>query len=97
LNGIGIALALAALATLGWFLWDRRAQPLITVGFTGIVLAVTLLALLAGKVLCKNFRLGEVLARVAIGIFTCTLGWLAAWLHLCVFDKLYLKWGRGPR
>lgn len=68
-----------------------------TWGGVASVLATLLLTPLAGKELMHKMgviRQGELVNRWAIGVGIGLVGWIAATLHLHLFDKLFLKYGR---
>jgi predicted acylesterase/phospholipase RssA len=97
---IAIALAVAIVVVGAWALWkfwDAELVRAITVGAIGMmVLSAALTALgtaLIGKKLMRIVRLRETLIRVAIGVFVGIVGWLAAWLHLHIFDPMFLNEG----
>ena len=97
LRVLGVVLGLLALAAVVLLFWNRRADSLLTVGGVGAILGGAVLLAVLGKALLERVRIGEVIARIVLGIFTSTIGWVAARLHLHLFDKLYLKWGRAKR
>ena len=91
------AVVLLALAFLAWWFWPTArkilwAAPWV-LGLTILgVGAVLLLFLIIGKLFAPAARLKNVLAGVLIGIVS-LLGYVAAHLHLRVFDKIFLRLG----
>jgi predicted acylesterase/phospholipase RssA len=77
--------------------YDTTLVKAITVGALGMmIVSASLTALgtaLVGKKLMRVVRLRETLVRAGIGIAVGLLGWLAARLHLTVFDPMFLKMG----
>jgi predicted acylesterase/phospholipase RssA len=67
-------------------LWDIGA-------FIATSVAFSVLTYLIGKKLMRIVRLRETLIRIAIGIAIAFLGWFAAFIHLYVFDPLFLRHG----
>lgn len=62
-----------------------------------MALATVLLTPILGKEIMRRMgivRYRELVNRWAIGLGVGLVGWLAATLHLHVFDKLFLKYGR---
>jgi hypothetical protein len=97
---IAFALAAVILVVGAWAAWRFRDTELVkavTVGAIGmLILSAALTALgtaLVGKKLMRVVRLRETLIRAAVGFFAGILGWLAAWLHLRVFDPMFLREG----
>ncbi len=90
-----LALALAFWAGVRWA--DRRIVPTVTVGRVGVLLltliAIALLTYVLGKWVMRALRLRNTLTRVGIGIGMSLLGFIAARLHLHVFDKIFLRYG----
>jgi hypothetical protein len=76
---------------------DNVLVEAITVGALGmLVVTAGLTALgtaLVGKKLMRVVRLRETLIRAAIGLGVGLFGWLAAWLHLHIFDPMFLEEG----
>ena len=62
---------------------------------------ITLLSLLLGKVfgdrVMKVASWPDTIRRAVTGVVAATLGGLLSGLHLLVFDRLYLRWGRTHR
>jgi len=89
---------------------DLFERPLVSVTFgagkgpftlkVGWVL-ITLLSLLLGKVfgdrVMKVASWPDTIRRAVTGVVAATLGGLLSGLHLLVFDRLYLRWGRTHR
>ncbi|MDT7777520.1 MAG: hypothetical protein QOC99_32 [Acidobacteriota bacterium] len=97
---IAITLAVAIVVVGAWAIWrfwDTELVKAITVGAIGMmILSAALTALgtaLIGKKLMRVVRLRETLIRAAIGVSVGILGWLAAWLHLHIFDPMFLNEG----
>jgi predicted acylesterase/phospholipase RssA len=93
-----LAIAIAVVGVWAvWKFWDTELVKAITVGTLGaLIISMALTALgtaLVGKRLMRVVRLRETLIRAAIGLSVGILGWLAAWLHLAIFDKMFLKEG----
>jgi hypothetical protein len=93
-----LGLLFAALVVYAFINW--RHVPLvqtITLGAIGIAILMYLLTQVATMVFGKNvmmvIKLRSTLIRVAAGIGMALLGFLAARLHLHVFDTLFLKHG----
>ena len=93
-----LGLLFAALVVYAFINW--RHVPLvqtITLGAIGIAVLMYLLTQVATMILGKNvmmvIKLRSTLIRVAVGIGMALLGFLAARLHLHVFDTLFLKHG----
>jgi hypothetical protein len=59
--------------------------------FVVVGLAVSLLGL---GVVARALQLRGAASRAALGIGVATVGWLVALVHLAVFDRLYLSYGR---
>ena len=78
----------AAAAIIHW-----SSITVITVGEVGIILLTLLLGVVFGTTVMKMIRYRETLIRYATGIGLITVGWIAANIHLLIFDKLYLKKG----
>jgi predicted acylesterase/phospholipase RssA len=60
------------------------------VEITGAVLLLVILRYTADKVFRYQKRFGELL----LGLMLATVGWAAAWLHLLIFDRMFLSIGR---
>ena len=64
-------------------------------------LMITILSLLLGKVfgdrVMKVASWPETIRKAATGVVAATAGSVIAWLHLMIFDRLYLRWGRTHR
>jgi hypothetical protein len=96
LQRTAVALGLAAGAALVWLGWANWNRALPTVAVRQLVPAalIGLLILLLGKVAIRGSRIGDALGRAVLAFFLIVCGWFFAWLHLLVFDRLYLRWGR---
>lgn len=97
-TAVVLAVAIAVVGVWAvWKFWDTELVKAITVGTLGaLILSMALTALgtaLVGKRLMRVVRLRETLIRAAIGFSVGIFGWLAAWLHLAIFDKMFLKEG----
>jgi hypothetical protein len=93
-----LGVALAALILFAFFYWrDNVVLKTFTVGAVGLALLMFILTQAATMVLGKNamrvVKWRGTLIRIAIGIGMAALGWLAARLHLHVFDRMFLKRG----
>ncbi|MFM8392743.1 MAG: patatin-like phospholipase family protein, partial [Acidobacteriota bacterium] len=89
---------------------DLFERPLVSVTFgagkgpftlkVGWVM-ITLLSLLLGKVfgerVMKVASWPDTIRRAVTGVVAATLGGLLSGLHLLIFDRLYLRWGRTHR
>jgi hypothetical protein len=100
LQHLAILLAVAALALGGLAVvtyWDSVLLKAVTVGaLVMILVSVGLTALgtaLVGKKVMRVARLRETLARATFGFVVGIVGWIAARLHLLVFDPMFLREG----
>jgi hypothetical protein len=87
-------------ALIVWFFIAKSETLLptleITVGKLGKFILGIFIALLATYLLgvfAKVIYWRSALTRIAIGIGMCIFGWLAARIHLLIFDKIFLKRG----
>jgi predicted acylesterase/phospholipase RssA len=62
--------------------------------FVVVGLAVSFLGL---SIVARALQLRGAVSRVALGVGVATVGWLVALVHLAVFDRLYLSYGRRDR
>lgn len=83
--------ALAALAAWACILW--RDYPLVTPGRIGIAALFAALTAVLGSRLVRIVRYKDTARQVIIGIGMGILGWLAAAVHLMIFDRMYLHRG----
>ena len=93
-----LGLAAVALVVFAFFFWrDNTVLKSITVGAVGVMLLTFILTQAATLVVGKNamrvIKWRGTLVRIAIGIGMAVLGWLAARLHLHVFDRMFLSRG----
>jgi len=93
-----LGLLLAALVVFAFVYW--RYSPVVktvTVGAVGLALLFFILSQAATMVVGKNamrvIKWRNTLIRAAICVGMAALGWLAARLHLHVFDRMFLKRG----
>jgi predicted acylesterase/phospholipase RssA len=93
-------LAAAAIAFAVWacFRWASKVivDPItlwVIGAFIVSTVAFSLLTYVIGKKLMRIVRLRETLIRIAIGLGITVLGWIAAGIHLLVFDPLFLRQG----
>jgi predicted acylesterase/phospholipase RssA len=100
LKMLGGGLVIAAIIGAGYALWKNRMIGLPSVG----VVALMAIALLAAKLILARLdkrrvyhkRLGE----MGLGFALAFVGWIAAALHLLIFDRLFLghgKWEAAPK
>jgi predicted acylesterase/phospholipase RssA len=78
-------------------LLGKSLEQSLTWGGLAIALATVLLTPILGKELMRKMgiiRYRELVNRWAIGLGIGLVGWLTATLHLHVFDKLFLRYGR---
>ena len=93
-----LAVAFVLLAAYAVWRWPDavlvKAVTLWGLGVFVVTMGLTMLATaFVGKTLMRIVRLRETLIRMAVGAGFGIFGWLAAWLHLHVFDKMFLKLG----
>ncbi|HKG13991.1 MAG TPA: tetratricopeptide repeat-containing protein [Pyrinomonadaceae bacterium] len=100
LQWTAFGLAAAALVLGIWAavaFYDSVLVKAITVGAVALfVLTLALTALgtaLVGKKLMKVIRLRETLIRAAVGFGVGIVGWIAAAIHLIIFDPMFLREG----
>ena len=94
-----VLLTLVALTGAAWAYYEFRSASLFTITVNQIAVGVTGLVLTAvlGKWVMRIVRFRETLSKILIGIGMSSLGFLLARLHLHVFDKIYLWFGRLDR
>ncbi len=70
---------------------------MITLGGIGIfvigLIVNMLVTFIFGKTAVRFIRWRDTFLRIAIGFGLCLFGWIAAWLHLLIFDPMYLRRG----
>jgi hypothetical protein len=100
LQYLAILMAVALLALGGWAVvnyWNSVLLKAVTVGaLVMMFVSMGLTALgtaLVGKKLMRVVRLRETLTRAAVGFSVGILGWLAARIHLLIFDPMFIREG----
>ncbi|HEX8355660.1 MAG TPA: patatin-like phospholipase family protein [Pyrinomonadaceae bacterium] len=93
-----LGLAAAAFVVYAFIAWsDNVVFQAVTVGAVGLALLTFILTQAATMVFGKNVvrvvRFRNTLFRIAFGVGMALLGWLAARLHLHVFDRMFLSRG----
>jgi hypothetical protein len=95
LSSAGILLLLGAL---GAFVYEFRSTPLMTFSVSAwsvvVILAGIIITKLFGKDIAKAINYRKTLNEAAIGVVLIAVGWVLAWLHLWLFDRLFLRMGR---
>jgi hypothetical protein len=102
LKALGVVLGIAALGVFFWASLRWPAFPLITLGwvasFAGLTVVGFVLAKVLGatgaKSLMSTVQYRETFSQVVKGAAMALAGFLVARLHLHVFDRWFLKWGR---
>ncbi len=96
LKGIALALALLVLAGFAWAWWTHPSFVVfqLSVGDVGWVILAGVVGLVFGAVAKKLFEYRQTIARVGIALGMGLFGWIAAQIHLRVFDPWFLRLGR---
>ncbi len=91
---IGVIISLAAVTAfiVASYIWP--SIPLVTLGMIGTTVFFFIIGLLVGKTILQIVNFRETLTQIAIGIGMSILGWAVARLHLHVFDKWFLRFGK---
>jgi sensor histidine kinase YesM len=76
--------------------WRWATTPIVTLSTIGWTVAALVLSSIVGKTIMRIVRFRETLTRIAIGTAMSAIGWLAATIHLYIFDRWYLRLGRIP-
>lgn len=97
LTVFGWLLGVAALAAFVWLLYAYRKQGFPVVGWVGSLLAGLAVSAVLGAKVKTLIWWRTLLMRIAVGIALGFVGWGIAWLHLGVFDRLFLALGRVQR
>lgn len=87
-------LAVGVFALLVWVCWTWWSTSLLSVGMAGSTVATVVAGMLLGPAIVRLIRYRKTLAEVGVGFGMGFLGFLAARVHLLMFDPLYLKYGR---
>jgi len=93
-----LAIALLAFGIWACFHWASKTMiPQITLGGIGIFIAGIaisfLIAYIIGKKILRIVHLRETIMLIIMGIFMGLLGWIAARIHLHIFDPMFLRRG----
>ncbi len=94
---MGTLIAIAVVVFVAYFAWENRSQSLLTVEGVGIFILTLVVTVLFGKLVMKIVWLKQTLGKIAFGIGMSLFGFLISWLHLHVFDRIYLYLGRIER
>jgi predicted acylesterase/phospholipase RssA len=91
---VGILVSLAAVTAfiVASYIWP--SLPLVTLGMIGTTVLFFIIGLFVGKTILQIVNFRETLTQIAIGIGMSILGWAVARLHLHVFDKWFLRFGK---
>ncbi|HVG19438.1 MAG TPA: patatin-like phospholipase family protein [Blastocatellia bacterium] len=92
------ALGVVALAAMTWVcarFW-REPLPSLTIGRLLIPILVIAGIALVGRMVLRAERLQEKLVKICLGVVLVVIGWIAAHVHLLIFDWLFLRLGKVP-
>lgn len=92
-----VILGLVALALLFWFHKFWWAIQLLTLGTLAMMIVTLVVGKLFGPWVMKGVNYRKTLEEFAVGLGMSVLGFAAARLHLHVFDRWYLRWGKLDR
>ena len=94
---LGLATVAAIVVTVIWACFHYSSTPLITAGAIGIAIVTMAATAVLGKHAMTFFRARTTYHRVVIGLAVAVLAWLLTWIHLLVFDPMYLRYGKRDR
>jgi hypothetical protein len=86
-----VIVVLVALAAWACVLW--RDYPLVTPGRIGIAALFATVTAVLGSRLVRIIRYKDTARQIIIGMAMGILGWVAAAVHLMIFDRMYLRRG----
>lgn len=87
-------LGVTAFLGLAWLSWKLWSKPLLTVSMVVSAVLWVVLGLFVGSTIVRIVNCRKTLTQIGIGIGMALLGFIAARIHLHLFDKWYLKLGR---
>lgn len=97
LKYFGWLLIFTLLAAAAWACVRWNNYPLVTPGRIGIIALIAALTAVVGNSLMRIIRYKDTLRQIIIGVGMGVLGWIAAAIHLLIFDRMYLRRGRLQR
>lgn len=92
-----VILGLAAVALLIWFHKFWWTIQLLTLGTLAMMIVSLVIGKLFGPSVMQVVNYRKTLEEFAVGLVMSVLGFAAARLHLHVFDRWYLRWGKLDR
>jgi predicted acylesterase/phospholipase RssA len=96
LKVLGAILGVAAFAGAGFALWKNRFASLPALGIVAVVAIALVLVQLGLMVLDKKRLYHKRLGEVGLGAAIAGVIWIAARIHLLIFDRLFLHHGSWP-
>jgi hypothetical protein len=92
-------LALLAFVVLVWFYetWWGVQLVKLTLGGLAIMGGIFLLGKILGSTVMRIINYRKTLEEFAVGLGMSVLGFAIARIHVHVFDRLYLRWGKLDR
>jgi hypothetical protein len=94
LHRLARVLAVGAVVVLLWMCWMWWSTSLLTVGMAASAIAAAVAGALLGPTIVRVIRYRKTLTEVGVGFGLGLAGFSLAYLHLKIFDKMYLKYGR---
>ncbi|HXA17844.1 MAG TPA: patatin-like phospholipase family protein [Thermoanaerobaculia bacterium] len=94
LKVLGVGLAVTAIVSAGYALWRRRMLELPSLGVVSLIAVALLAAKLILAQLDKRRIYHKRLGEMGLGFAITVIGWIAAGLHLLIFDRLFLEHGK---
>ena len=94
-----VVLALVLVALLAWFYdyWWGRQLVKLTLGGLVVMGGMFVLGKLLGSTVMRFVNYRKTLEEFAVGLIMSFVGFAIARLHVHVFDRWYLRWGKVNR
>jgi predicted acylesterase/phospholipase RssA len=98
LKVLGAVLIAAMIAGIAGYAFVHRDASMVNItwGAAGITV-LGIIATMLGFGVLKYLDVRSTLKDALVGLSVATLGFVAAWIHLLIFDPLFLRLGRWPR
>lgn len=97
LKAVGITFLVLVAVGLLFLAFYYSGNAIITIGQLLALILATAASYVLGENVVRAVRFRDTLQKALVGIGLCLGGFVVAWIHLGIFDKMYLRLGEAKR